>query len=176
MTRLSYCSFCGKELILKTLLDGSREKYCQGCDHIFFDAPSPAVIIAVTNVDKVLLTRSVGWKHPYWGLIAGHVRSGETAEDATIREIREEVGLEISDLKILKTYSFIDRALKTYILTIGFTAEAKDIRIRKCKELEKAAWFRSSQPLPLRPNAIATQVVREIFPRIRLIDLEDKGT
>lgn len=161
MKNLKYCHFCGKELTLKTLLDGSREKYCPYCDHVFFDTSSPAVIVAVTNTDKILLTRSVGWNHPYWGLIAGHVRSGETAEDAAIREVREEVGLKIFNLKILETYAHKRRNL----LMIGFSAETRDFQILKSIELEEADWYTLHETLPLRPDSIASQVVRQVCRR-----------
>lgn len=141
--------------MLKTLLDDSKELYCQKCDHVYFDSPSPAVIIAVRGGEKVVLTRSVGWKHTYWGLIAGHVKTGETAEEAAIRETREEVGIEIFNLTILGTY--LHKARNT--LMIAFMAETNMSQLRLSGELENAAWFQLNDPLPLRPNSIAAQVV-----------------
>ncbi|RLI44248.1 hypothetical protein DRO61_12365 [Candidatus Bathyarchaeota archaeon] len=152
---MKYCSYCGQDLRFKTLLDGSKEKYCSKCDHVFFDTSSPAVIVAVTNTNRILLTRSVGWVHPYWGLIAGHVKSGESAENAAIREVQEEVGLELFDLQLLKTYPLNNQNL----LMIGFKAKTQQMHIEKSKELKNAAWFQLSGPLPLRPNSIASQVV-----------------
>ena len=154
-------------MTLKTLLDGAREKYCLKCDHVFFDAPSPSVIVAVTNADKILLARSVEWTHSYWGLIAGHLKAGETAEEAAIREVHEEVGLAISNLKILKTCIKTNADADSYLM-IAFTAEANDTQIRKGKELEKAAWFKLSEPLPLRPNAISTQIVTQTIHRVEI--------
>jgi NAD+ diphosphatase len=154
---VKYCCFCGKVLGLKILLDKSTERYCSDCDHVFFDTPSPVVIISVTNMDRVLLTRSVGWKHPYWGLIAGHVKSGETAEEAATREVYEEVGLEIFDLNLIKTYAVKTRNL----LMISFMAKTKSVGINKSEELENAAWFKLYEPLPLRPNSIASHVIRQ---------------
>jgi len=147
-------------LILKTLLDGSAEKYCSKCDHVFFDAPSPAVIIGVIEDHRILLTRSVGWEHPYWGLVAGHIRTGESAEETVVREVREEVGLEIFDLKILGTY-----ARNPDLLMIGFVAKTRYDKIEKSQELEKASWFSIDEELPLRPNSIASQVVEKIRSR-----------
>jgi NAD+ diphosphatase len=152
---VNYCSYCGQELGAKSLLDGSEEKYCLQCDRVFFDTPSPAVIVAVINANRILLTRSVGWSHPYWGLIAGHVKTGESAEEAAIREVREEVGLELFDLRLLKTYPLKNRNL----LMIGFKAQTTQIHIKKGKELEQAAWFPLTDLLPLRPSSIASQVV-----------------
>lgn len=159
---MQFCCFCGKKLIFKTLRDGSRERYCSDCDHVFFDAPSPAVIVAVTTADKILLTRSVGWEHPYWGLIAGHVKSGETAEAAAIREVHEEVGLEIRDLNILRTY-----AKSQDLLMIGFAAKTNVEGITKSEELEEAAWFELDAPLPLRPKSISWHLVHQSLDLMR---------
>ena len=118
-----YCSYCGRELVSKILLDGSTEKYCVKCDHVFFEEPSPAVIVAVMNGEKILLTRSVGWQHHYWGLVAGHVKSGETTEEAAMREVKEEVGIDTMTLEIVGTYAIKDRNL----LMIGFQAKPSQL-------------------------------------------------
>lgn len=152
---MNYCSYCGQKLRLKTLLDESEEKYCSNCDHVFFDTPSLAVIVAVINGNRILLTRSVGWVHPYWGLIAGHVKSGESAEKAALREVQEEVGLELSELHLLRTYPVKNRNL----LMIGFKAKTQQMHIVKSTELQNATWFHLSDALPLRPKSIASQVV-----------------
>jgi len=165
MNKLKYCCYCGKELVLKTLSDRSKEKYCPECDYVFFDSAYPTVIVAVINNDRVLLTDK--------GLIAGYVKSEETAEDAAIREVCEEVGLGIFNLKFLKTY-VAKRHLHNRLM-IGFRAETKDLRIKKSKELEKAAWFKLDEPMPLRPDSIAGKMVKEIFPRARLIKPEKKS-
>ena len=150
MNDLKYCSFCGKELILKILRDQSKEKYCPYCDHVFFDSSYPAVIVAVINEDNILITNE--------GLVAGHVKSGETAEEAVIREVREEVGLEVEDLQYIGTYAAKSRNL----LMIGFAVKSKSVLIRKSKELEEATWFRLDEPLPLSPNSIAAKVVASL--------------
>jgi len=159
MKQLRYCCLCGRELIVKTLHNGSSEKYCPDCDHVFFDEPSPAVIVAVTRRDRILLTRSVEWKHPYWGLVAGHVKSGETAEEAAIREVKEETGVPIFNLHILGTYAPGNRDL----LIIGFKAETDRASITKSQELERADWFSLHDSLPLRPDSTAAKIVAKIL-------------
>jgi NADH pyrophosphatase NudC (nudix superfamily) len=163
-----YCRFCGKPLVPKTLLDGSVEQYCPVCDRVFFDEPSPAVIVAVVNAGKILLTRSVDWKHQYWGLIAGHVKSGETAEEAAIREVQEEVGLQIHDLMFCATFALDSRGL----LMIGFKAATEDKKVTMSQELEKAQWFKLDEPLPLRPCSVAHQLASRVYPSIRLAEAE----
>ncbi len=169
MKALGYCRFCGRELVLKTLLDGSQEKYCPECDHVFFDEPSPAVIVAVTNTDRILLTRSVGWDHSYWGMVAGHIKSGETAEEAAVREVSEEVGLTVSIPEFLGTFALKDRNL----LLIGFRAETASLDIGKSQELEKAEWFSIHEPLPLRPGSASAQIMAKIFPDTELVEAEE---
>jgi NAD+ diphosphatase len=170
MKERKYCCFCREELKLKTLRDETREKHCSKCDHVFFEAPSPTVIVAVTNADTILLTRSVEWTHHFWGLVAGHLKSEETAEEAAVREVHEETGLTVTGLTILRT--FIRKAVGTDsdLLMIAFVAETKDTRIKKGIELEKAAWFKLSEPLPLRPGAISCEIVSQIFPKCQLVE------
>lgn len=65
MKEREYCGFCRNKLILKTLHGGSREKYCEKCDRVFFLTPLPSVIVMVIDANKVLLVRTIDWKHPY---------------------------------------------------------------------------------------------------------------
>lgn len=158
-----YCSFCGKQLVPKILLDGSKERYCSNCNHVFFVTPSPAVIVLVASKNRILLARGVGWKHPYWGLISGHIKRDETAEQTATREVQEEVGLEISNLKILKTYVAGDYGL----LMIAFKAKTGDTVVKKSEELEAAKWFDTNRSLPLRSTSIAANVVKHVYPRTK---------
>ena len=168
MKERKYCSFCGKELVFKSLFDGSREKYCDECDYVFFHTPSPAVIVMVTNSNRVLLARGVGWKHPYWGLISGHIKVGDATEQTAVREVREEVGLEVFNLEFLRIYATKYRDL----LMIAFRAETEDTSIKKSQELEDARWFNLGDPLPMRSESTAAHVVKHVFPRIRYISLK----
>lgn len=155
---------------MKTLYDGSKEKYCDICDHVFFRTSSPCIIVMVTNTNKVLLARGIGWKHSYWALISGHIRTGENAEETAVREVYEEVGLEVSALEFLRTYASKDHAL----LMIAFKAETKNAFIKKSKELEDAKWFDLEHPLPMRPESTAAQVIRHAFPKITYTSLKEQ--
>ena len=163
MKQQKFCSFCGKILVLKTLYDTSIEKYCDDCDHVFFPTPSPCAIVMVTNDDKVLLARGIGWQHPYWALISGHIKLGETAEETAIREVREEVGLDASNLEFVKTYTIKYQNL----LMIAFKAGTEKTSIKKSKELEDARWFNLNDPLPMRRESTAAYLVKHVFPKIK---------
>lgn len=162
---------CRKELASKTLHDGSKEKYCNSCDQVFFHTPSPCVIVIVTNADNVSLARGIEWKRPYWGLISGHVRWAETAEEAAVQEVREEVGLKVTSLRFLRTY-FTERQNP---LMIAFKAETMETSIKKSQELEDARWFKSCDLLPMRPESTAAHVVKHVFPKIEYTKPEEKG-
>lgn len=153
--KMKYCCYCGRKLVAKTLSDLSKEKYCDKCDHVFFNSPYPAVIVAVAHNGSILINER--------GLIAGYIRPGETAEEAAIREAREEVGLEILDLTFVNTYPAKDRNL----LMIGYRAKARDTQIMKSSELKKAVWCDLDKPLPLRQQSIAARLVRQSFPGAR---------
>lgn len=170
MKEKKYCCFCGKELASKTLHDGSKEKYCSSCDQVFFRTPSPCVIVMVTSADSVLLARGIEWKRPYWGLISGHVRWAETAEEAAVREVREEVGLKVTSLRFLRTYS----TERQNLLMIAFKAETTETSIKKSQELEDARWFELCNPLPMRPESTAAHVVKHAFPKIEYTKPEEK--
>lgn len=123
----------------------------------------------VTNANRVLLARGIGWKHPYWALISGHIRSGETAEETAIREVYEEVGLQVSTLEFLKTY-----ATKVHdLLMIAFKAETKNTSIKKSQELEDANWFELYHPLPMRSESTAAHVIKHVFPKITYMNLKE---
>jgi len=123
----------------------------------------------VTNAKRVLLTRGIGWKHPYWALISGHITSRETAEETAIREVYEEVGLEVSSLELLRTY-----VTKIHdLLMIAFKAETKNTSIKKSQELEDANWFDLYHPLPMRPESIASKVIKHVFPKITYMKLKE---
>jgi len=122
----------------------------------------------VTDKKKILLARGIEWKYPYWALISGHIKSGETAEKTAIREVREEVGLEVSNLEFLGTHATKVQNL----LMIAFKVKTKNTSIKKSQELEDAKWFDSSYPLPVRHDSIAAQVIRHVFPKTKFKNLK----
>lgn len=161
---VQYCCYCGQQLALKLLYDGSEEKHCQQCNQVFFNSPSPAIIVAVINGPRILLTRSIEWTHSYWGLLAGHIKASETAEHATKREIFEEVGITVHKVSILRTYIH-----RNNLLMIAFKACTENQKISTSQELAAAKWFDLNESLPLRPKSIASQVVQYLYPDVRFL-------
>ncbi len=95
-----FCGACGE----KTVHDGKeRMMRCQHCGNMIFPRIAPAVIIGLTNGDKLMLSTYAGRDYKRYGLLAGFIEIGETAEEAVAREVMEEVGLKVKNIRYYKS-------------------------------------------------------------------------
>ena len=76
---------------------------CPNCGNMIFPKIAPAVIIALTNGDKLMLSQYANLNYKRYGLLAGFVEIGETAEEAVAREVMEEVGLKVKNIRYYKS-------------------------------------------------------------------------
>ena len=140
-----FCGACGKETIHSPPL---YERRCLSCQMSYFPRISPCIIVRINKGKQLLMARSPHFVKGVYGLIAGFVEPGETAEQAVHREVFEEVGIQIKNLKYFDSqpWPFPDA------LMLGYTAEYKsgDILL-DTKELETAGWY-DYQALPGRPS------------------------
>ena len=72
---------------------------CDSCSLRIYPRVSPCVIVLVSKGDKLLLAAAAGFQKRFYSTLAGFMEPGETCEDAVIREVREEVGIEVSNLR-----------------------------------------------------------------------------
>ncbi|MBC8030836.1 MAG: NUDIX domain-containing protein [Pyrinomonadaceae bacterium] len=93
--------------------------------------------IITDNEGRVLLLKHRFRPSPGWGIPGGFIEKGEQPEDALRRELREEVELEVKDVKLLATRAFNEPKQ----IEILFTARAIDDTERLSFEIQKAAWF-----------------------------------
>ena len=91
-----YCGRCGRPTIHD---NKERMVKCPGCGNMVSPKISPAVIVAVTDNDRVLLTKYAGRTYKNYALVAGFNEAGETIEQTVRREVMEEVGLKVKNLK-----------------------------------------------------------------------------
>lgn len=111
-----FCGRCGKPMVH----DGrERMMRCDCCKNMVFPKICPAVIVAVTNKDKILLTKYAGRDYTNYALIAGFTEIGETTEETVHREVMEEVGIKVKNLTYYKSQPW---ALSGSLLT-GFFCE-----------------------------------------------------
>lgn len=111
-----YCGHCG------TLLDhkkNERAKVCPKCSTVYYPQIAPAVIVAIKDGDKLLLTKYANNPLAHYALVAGFIEIGETPEDAVRREVMEEVGIKIKNIKYFASQPWGI----TGGLLIGYSAE-----------------------------------------------------
>lgn len=131
-----YCGRCGS---LTELKKDERAIVCPDCNLVIYPKISPAIIVAITCNNKILLAKGNNYKGDFYALIAGYVDIGESIEETVVREVKEEVGLDIKNLKYYKSQPWPFSGS----LMLGFTAEADDtqqITIDE-KEIKEAGWF-----------------------------------
>jgi NAD+ diphosphatase len=124
---------------------------CTACGFTIFPRISPAVIVLVERDGKVLLARASRFKERLYSVIAGFVEPGESLEQTVTREIREEIGIGVKDIKYFgsQPWPFPDS------LMIGFTAQHMDGEIAvDGEEIVEAQWF-SPEQLPDIPDKIS---------------------
>lgn len=91
--------FCGRCAVATRALPEERARTCPRCDAVFHPRVAPAMIVLVEKAGRILLARGPHFPPRLYGAIAGFVETGESLEEAAAREVREEVGIEITNLR-----------------------------------------------------------------------------
>jgi NAD+ diphosphatase len=144
-----HCGRCGRAMALE---QGDRALVCAACRSTIYPRISPAIIVAVTAGDRLLLAHSGRFPgRRLFSVIAGYVEPGETLEDCVRREVREEVGLEVRHIRYFGSQAWPFSGS----LMVGFTAEhaAGEIKVDG-REILEAAWFAPGR-LPDIPGKIS---------------------
>jgi NAD+ diphosphatase len=139
--RHRFCGVCGSETRSTA---GGHIRVCtrEGCGEQHFPRTDPAVIMLVTDGDRVLLGRQAAWPARVYSTLAGFVEPGESLEEAVKREVREETSVELEDVHYHSSQPWPFPSS----LMLGFTARAKTREIRlQPDELEDARWFTREQ-------------------------------
>lgn len=131
-----FCGRCGKPLRHH---EKERMMYCDSCHMMEYPKICPAVIVAVTDKDRLLLTKYANRTVKRYSLIAGFAEIGETIEQTIEREVMEEVGLKVKNIRYYKSqpWSFTDTLL------FGFYCDldgSDKVRLDE-DELAVAEWF-----------------------------------
>ncbi len=137
-----FCGRCGA-----AMEESGRERalVCPNCAATVYPRINPAVIVAVCDGDRLLLTRYAGRSFKQYALVAGFTEIGETVEDTVRREVFEEAGLRLGELRFYKSQPWVI----TDTLLLGFYAKLEGpgwIRLQE-DELSFAGWF-SRDSLP----------------------------
>jgi NAD+ diphosphatase len=145
-TQNRFCGVCGTATTIKT---DERAITCNACGTMVYPKVSPAIIVAIICNNKLLLAHNSNFKANWYSLIAGYADIGETLEQCVIREVKEEVGLDVRNIRYYKSQPWPYSGS----MMIGFVAEADENQPIKVdnKEITEAAWF-SRGNLPPHPT------------------------
>jgi len=134
--RHAFCGVCGNPNLLRS---AGHRMICSNeeCSRESFPRIDPAIIVLVTNKDACLLGRNAKWPPKQFSTLAGFVEPGESLEDAVVREVFEEVQVQLQDIRYVSSqpWPFPASAM------CGFYAEAIDRSCGASDEVEEARWF-----------------------------------
>ena len=148
-----HCGVCGGPM----RFDTDISKKCEHCGKEIWPQLAIAVIVRIRRGNEVLLVHANNFRHDYYGLVAGFVETGETLEEAVHREVMEETGLHITNLRYFGSQPWPYPCG----LMVGFTADYDYGKIHlQRSELSKGAWF-DKDHLPQIPGkmSIARQLI-----------------
>lgn len=155
--------FCGKCGSLVHHKSDERALVCDACGNLLFPRISPAIIVAIICKDRILLAKGVNFRGGFYSLVAGYADIGETLEEAVSREVKEEVGLDVTGIRY---YSSQPWPLSASMM-IGFIAYADDRQpvVIDPHEISDAAWY-SRDHLPSHPPA-SISIAGEMIEKFR---------
>ncbi len=159
--RFVYCPHCGQKLIKKEIGDEGRIPYCEACAVPLWDMFTTSVLCAVTNEeDEIALLRQDYVSQTSLVCVAGIMKIGESAEEAAVREIKEEIGQDVVRLQFIRTYPYE----KKEMLMVGFHAEVEKTPFVLSQEVDAAEWVKlADAPARMRQGSIAWQLVQAVM-------------
>ncbi len=139
-----YCGTCGRVTSTESL---DRSRRCEACNLVFYPRLSPSIIALVHRDKDLLLAKNASAKSNFYSTLAGFVEPGESIEETVHREVWEEVGIKIRNLRYFSSQSWPF----PNSLMLGFHAEYEsgEINIQQ-EEIAAAQWFHYTN-LPHRP-------------------------
>ena len=153
-----FCGRCGAPL-----KDHGTQtaRVCPECGNMIFPRIEPCIIVLVYRDGKILLAKHVQRNQDIYACIAGFIEGGETPEHAVERELQEEIGIRVKNIRYRgsQSWPFPDQ------LMLGYTAdyESGEIRLQK-DEIADADWFsRDNCPASPQPGSIAYRLIHTIY-------------
>ena len=148
-----FCGVCGGPMKMHTEIS----KRCTHCGKEIWPLLATAIIVLIRREEKVLLVHARNFRGKFFGLVAGFVETGETLEEAVVREVHEEVGIKIKNIRYFASQPWPYPCG----LMVGFTADyvSGDLHLQR-SELDDAGWF-DRDHLPPVPDkmSIARQLI-----------------
>ena len=156
--RYTYCPHCGERLGERELGDEGLVPWCTRCERPVWEAFTTAIIAAVINDEnEIALLRQTRISANTYVCVSGIMKPGESAEDAAVREIGEELGLAVKELRYMGSFPHKNGDM----LMLGFCAVVEKAPLKLSRELDGAEWVPFDEALPLiREGSIAYRLTR----------------
>lgn len=151
-----YCGRCGSETEFHS---AERARWCGACEMPFYPRLAPCVIVLIRHGERFLLARSSRTRSYFFSLIAGFVEPGESAEEAVTREVMEETGLQVTNIRYWTSQPWPF----PHQLMLGYFADyaGGDLVLQE-DELAEAGWFTPDDHPPIPPETtIAGRLIRQ---------------
>ena len=151
-----FCGRCGTPTVHESKL---RMKSCPTCGNMIFPKICPAIIAGVVHGDRILLTRYAGRSHKSYALVAGFTEIGETAEDTVRREVFEETGVHVKNIRYWATQPW---GIESDLL-LGYFADldgSPEVTLDR-DELSMAGWYaREELDIPADGVSLTNDMIR----------------
>ncbi|CAN5245472.1 NAD(+) diphosphatase [soil metagenome] len=154
--RNRFCGVCGEPL---QLVRGGFAARCPRCATEHYPRTDPAIIVAVSDGDRLLLGRQAAWPAGRWSVLAGFLEPGESLEQTVAREVMEEAGVRVRDCQYLASQPWPFPAA----LMLGFRASADPQPVTVGAELEDARWFSADEL-----RALVAEGTMKLSPRLSI--------
>lgn len=159
--RFQYCPHCGNQLVKKEIGDEGLIPFCEKCKVPLWDMFTISIIAAVVNEqNEVALLRQNYVSATKYVCVAGIMKIGESAEEAVVREIKEEIGLDVEEVKFIKSYPYE----KKEMLMLGYKVVVKKADFILSGEVDSVEWVKFENALSLlREGSIGWQLVKQVI-------------
>lgn len=167
--RFIYCPFCGQKLDKAEIGDEGLIPFCKQCNIPLWDMFTTSIIAACINqYDEIALLKQNYVSATKLVCVAGIMKLGESAEQTVIREVKEEIGLDVKSLTYIGSYPYD----KKEMLMLGYKAIVDKTDFQISGEVDSVQWVKLDEALPLlreggikgdAKNGIAWQLVKTII-------------
>ena len=139
--KLNYCPICGTTLLGRILGDEGEVPYCEACSRPWFSFSYPCVICLVVDDNGNIALVRQSYVSERFVCVAGHIKHGETAERTAVREVEEEIGLQVRSVKYISSYYYE----KHDDLMLGFVCRVTSAGFTLSCEVDEARWFTADE-------------------------------
>jgi len=161
MKEYIFCPICGTALQIGTI-EGKEGKFCPKCDFVDYKNPLPvALAIAVKDKDFLLIKRGLPPRKGMWASPSGFIEIGETAEEACLRELKEETGVSGEIVKLVGVVRREDKEIYGDMLIVEYLIRVVNEELTPGNEVEDVKFF-SVGELPDYYVELFSNIIKEI--------------